>query len=125
MKSSLAALLAVLSAAVLPVASFAQATAAPDQPARGGRGMGHGNRATREAVRAALTPEEFSRLKAARRAAMADPAVQSAWKAGDRRGARLAMRDAMLRADPQIGPVMQKAMAARRAAGGGRGKRSS
>ena len=81
-----------------------------------------GNPAMREAVRAALTPEEFSRLKAARHAALADPAVRAAWKSGDRRGARMAVRDAMLRADPQIGPVMQKAQAARRAAGGGKGK---
>lgn len=121
MKSSLALALAALSAAVLPISAFAQDTAAPDRPMRGR----HGNRATREAVRAALTPEEFTRLKAARHAAMADPAVQAAWKAHDHRGARTAMREAMLRADPQIGPVMDKAQAARRAAGGGKGKRSS
>ena len=91
MKSSLALLFAALSAAVLPAVSFAQAPAAPERPMRG-----RGNPAMREAVRAALTPEEFSRLKAARRAAMADPAVQSAWKAGARRGARMAARAAML-----------------------------
>ena len=55
-----------------------------------------------------LPPEDRRKLKQARRAALADPAVQSARAGGDKRAAAKAMREAMLRSDPSVGPILDK-----------------
>lgn len=57
-----------------------------------------------------LTPDEQRQLRAARKTAMQDPSVKAAeaTRATDRKGYRKAMREAMLKADPNIGPVLEK-----------------
>ncbi len=78
-------------------------------------------RAARQRVlQSVLTKDEQMRLRAAHQKARNDPAVQAARAAGDRRGAHAAMREALLRADPTIGPVADKAHNALRAAHGKR-----
>ena len=64
---------------------------------------------------ASLTPEERAKLKAAHQAAMQDPAVQAAKTQRDtaRRAYRDTMRAAMLKADPSLGPTLDKAQADR------------
>lgn len=59
---------------------------------------------------AVLTPEERQKLKEAHRKAKNDPAVKSAeaTRETDRRGYHRAMRDAMLRADPSVAPILEK-----------------
>ena len=59
---------------------------------------------------AELTPEERQKLKAAHEKAKQDPAVKTAeaTRETDKRGYRKAMRDAMLRADPSIQPILEK-----------------
>jgi hypothetical protein len=68
---------------------------------------------------AALTPEERERVKSAREKAMQDPAVKAAEaeKSTDPRAFHKAVHEAMLRADPTIGPILEKL----RPAGGHRG----
>ncbi len=58
----------------------------------------------------ALTPEERQKVKAARQAAMKDPAVIAAKanRASDRRGFRTAMREAMVKSDPSVAPILDK-----------------
>jgi Spy/CpxP family protein refolding chaperone len=84
-----------------PVA-FAQA---PDNA-----GYGRHPHGRHERMLANLTPEERTKLRAARQQAMADPAVQAA---KDRaRQARREFRDlqraAMLRVDPSVQPILDK-----------------
>lgn len=57
-----------------------------------------------------LTPEEREKLKAARQAAMEDPAVKTAQatRQTNRRGYRQAVRAAMLRKDPSVGAILAK-----------------
>ena len=111
--------------AVLPVAGlFAQAPAAapsttpsvsvPATPggsaAAGGAqaGQGRGGRLREEL--ATLTPAERQELKAAHEKALADPAVKAAeaQRASDPRAFRRVMIEAMLRADPNVGPILKK-----------------
>lgn len=110
--------IAPLLATALAVLVFAP-TSMPAQnaanPARGAR-----REQMQAALRASLTPGEMQRLRAAHQAARNDPAVAAARKAGDRRGARGAMREAMLKSDPGLAPIFDKVKAARRSA---RGKR--
>ncbi len=60
--------------------------------------------------RAMLTPEERTKLKAAHKAAMEDPSVKAleSTKDSDKRGYRQAVRAAMLKADPSVGPILEK-----------------
>ena len=57
-----------------------------------------------------LTPEEQGKLRSARKAAMQDPAVKAAeaTRSADRKGYRQAVRAAMLKADPSVGPILEK-----------------
>ena len=57
-----------------------------------------------------LTPEEQGKLRAARKAAMQDPAVKAAeaTRATDKKGYRQAVKAAMLKADPSVGPILEK-----------------
>ena len=75
------------------------ATAAPGK--RGGK--------MRERL-SALTPEERQKLLAARRKAKEDPAVKAAeaTRETDRKGYHKAMKEAMLRADPSVGAILEK-----------------
>ncbi len=59
---------------------------------------------------ASLTPEERQKLKAAREKAKEDPAVKAAepTRETDRKGFRKTMVAAMLRADPSVGPILEK-----------------
>ena len=110
--------------AVLPAAGlFAQAPAAapsatpsvsvPAAPvgtaAGGGVQAGQGRGRLRESL-AALTPGERQELKAAHEKAMADPAVKAAeaQRASDPQAFRRVMVEAMLRADPNVGPILKK-----------------
>ncbi len=58
----------------------------------------------------ALSPEERQKLRAAHNAAMQDPAVKAAeaTRATDKKGYRKTVREAMLRADPGIAPILEK-----------------
>ena len=125
MKKSVRYQIALLAAcAGLPAAGlFAQAPAASPSPAvtpsvsvpagpatDATAGMREkGRRAMQERL-SALTPEEREKLKAAHRKAMEDPALKTAEanRATDKRGYREAMRAAMLRADPTVGPILEK-----------------
>ncbi len=64
---------------------------------------------------AALTPEERHTLMAARRKAKEDPAVKAAeaTRDTDKKGYHKAMKEAMLRADPSVGPILEKLRAER------------
>ncbi len=57
-----------------------------------------------------LTPEERQTLRAAHKTAMQDPSVKAAeaTRATDKKGYRQAMRAAMLKADPNVGPILEK-----------------
>ena len=59
---------------------------------------------------ATLTTEEKMKLRAAHKAAMKDPTVQAAKaeKSTDKRAFRKAVREAMLKADPSVGPILEK-----------------
>ena len=59
---------------------------------------------------AILTPEERQKFMAAHQKAMQDPAVKAAeaTRATDKKGFHKAMREAMLRADPSVGPILEK-----------------
>jgi hypothetical protein len=82
-----------------------------------GNGAGRGGRWQQRLAN--LSPEEREKLKAARQKAMQDPSVQAAHE--KMREARsefvTAMREAMLKADPSIQPVLNKIPT------GGRGER--
>lgn len=79
----------------------------------GGPGGGMGRRAMEN-----LTPEEQTRVQAARRAIAQDPAVQEA-----RRALMQAERDAMLKQDPTLGPVLDKIRPPGGPGGGGPGRK--
>ncbi len=72
-------------------------------------GMGAQNPA-RAAALASLTPEDRQRIMSARMAAMNDPQVRAAManRQADPRAFRMAMRDAMVKADPSLAPTFQK-----------------
>lgn len=57
-----------------------------------------------------LTPEERQKLKAAHRKAKDDPAVKAAeaTRSTDHKSYHKAIRDAMLRADPSVAPILEK-----------------
>ena len=59
---------------------------------------------------ASLTPEERQKLKAAHEKAKEDPAVKAAeaTKETDRKGYHKTLREAMLRADPSVAPILEK-----------------
>ncbi|MCX6967260.1 MAG: hypothetical protein NTZ46_05670 [Verrucomicrobia bacterium] len=63
-----------------------------------------------------LTPQERQQLMAARQKAEADPAVATAKQNAEvaMKAMREAMKAAMLKADPTIGPVLEKMEAARK-----------
>ena len=105
--------------AALPAAGLlAQAPAAPastpsvsvpaaTSEATPAEGKHHGEK---KGWMADLTPEEKQKLKAAHQKAMQDPAVKSAeaTKETDKKGFHKAVREAMLRADPSIQPILEK-----------------
>ena len=72
-------------------------------------------RAERGARLANLTDDERAKFKAARRKAMADPAVRAAHDQGkqNRKEFRKLKRAAMLKADPSIQPILDKIRAGR------------
>lgn len=59
---------------------------------------------------ATLTPEERQKLMAARRKAKEDPALKAAeaTRETDRKGYHKAMKEAVLRADPSVAPILEK-----------------
>ena len=59
---------------------------------------------------ASLSPEEKQKLRAAHKAAMQDPTVQAAKanKSSDKKAFRMAVREAMLKSDPSVGPILEK-----------------
>ena len=87
----------------VPAASTGTAPAGDAQAAQG-RGA-----RMREAL-ATLTPEERQEFKTAREKALADPAVKAAeaQRASDPQAFRRVMIEAMLRADPNVGPILKK-----------------
>ncbi len=80
-----------------------------------GGGPGGPGGPMREALQS-LTPAERQQLKAAREKAEADPAVAAAQENAKSamKAAHEAMRAAMLKADPTIGPILDKLDAARK-----------
>ncbi len=84
-------------------ATFAQ-TPTDQAQARPGRNGRHAQ------FMASLSPDERAKLRAAHKAAMADPAVQAAKDRNktSRREFREARRAAMLKADPSIQPILDK-----------------
>ncbi len=108
-----------LAACLAPLAGAQQQPPAADATAQAPyrhHGFGRGDRrARREQRLAMLTPDERAKLKAAHRAAMQDPAVQAAKAQRDenRRAFRQTMRAALLKADPSLGPTLDKLRAAR------------
>ena len=102
--------------AALPVGGLlAQAPAAPaaatpsvSAPAQSTDGE-EGEGKVRERAMA-LSPEERQKLRAAHRAALEDPAVKAAeaTRASDKKGYRKTLRDAMIKADPSILPILEK-----------------
>ncbi len=107
MKSKLSFLLIPTLAATLQLApsTFAQS---PDRPNRRFQ-------AERRARWESLTEDERAKLKAAHQTAMADPAVQAAREKlkQARREFREIMRPALLKADPSLGPILDKMRAQR------------
>ena len=116
-------ILLALGAALPAVGAFAQSPAAPaatpsvsvpagetttaDPAATAAPGKREGKMRARLA---ALTLEERQKLMAARRKAKEDPAVKAAeaTRETDRKSYHKAMREAMLRADPSVGPILEK-----------------
>ncbi|MEI7957682.1 MAG: hypothetical protein WCI40_01120 [Verrucomicrobiota bacterium] len=85
-------------------------TTAPAGPKHEGRPH-HGGGPMREALEA-LTPAEREQLKAAHQKAESDPAMAAAKES--MKAAHEAMKAALLRADPTIGPILEKMEAARK-----------
>ncbi len=85
--------------------------AGPTAETQAGQGAGKGKM---KAAMATLTPDERKELMAARHKAMQDPAVQQAKanRATDKKGFHRAMTEAMLKADPNIKPILEKMHAA-------------
>lgn len=71
-------------------------------------------KAGRAAIFRDLSPEDRQKLRQARQAGLADPAVQAAKASGDKRAAAEAMRAAMLRSDPSVGPILDKVRTGKR-----------
>ena len=104
--------------AATALTAFAQTpapTPAADQPAMGQHWRGGPEGPMREAMES-LTPAERQQLKAAREKAEADPAVAAAHENAKEamKAAHEAMKAAMLKADPTIGPILDKLQAARK-----------
>jgi hypothetical protein len=95
-------LAAICGGASLPTHAWAQASSTEELQTR--------------AQRSGLSWEEKTRLKAAHDAAMKDPAVRAIRedKDKDSPAVQQAVRDAMVRIDPTIGPLIDKAQAGRR-----------
>lgn len=119
MKTTLRHTLTILAAGtLLPAAGLlAQSPAAAATPsvsvpaADPAAPAAHGQRGEKARERlAVLTPEERQKLKAARRKAKDDPAVKAAeaTRDTDRKGYHKAMKEAVLRADPAVGPILEK-----------------
>jgi hypothetical protein len=106
------------SALLLPLAARAQSpdaapTATPSvstPDAAATPGKHHGNREAAKERWAALTPDEQARVKAAHEKAMQDPAVKAAEaeKKTDHKAYAKAVHEATLRADPTVGPLLEK-----------------
>lgn len=100
----------LLALALLPVAGLrAQSPApSPTPSVSTAAETHHGGR--RKEMLQSLTPEEREKLKAARQAALEDPAVKAAEasRETDKRGYRQALRAAMLRKDPSVGEIFAK-----------------
>ncbi len=101
--------------------SPAPAAAVTPTPAQGGLGPEAGRH---RGIFQNLSPEDRQKLMQARRAALADPSVQSAKTEGDPRAFHQAVRAAMLRDDPSVAPILAKvrAGAERRGADGPSGQ---
>jgi hypothetical protein len=108
MKAQLTFLLVPALAAALQFAPAVLAQSPTDKSARQ-------SRMERRARWASLSEEERSKLRAAHRTAMADPAVQAARDRlkQARQDFRDVMRPALLRADPSIQPILEKMRAGR------------
>ncbi len=93
---------AALATATPSVSAPAKAAVAPAEAEENEGGM-------RRALEV-LTPEERQTLRAAHKAALQDPSVKAAeaTRSTDKRGYRQAMRAAMLKADPNVGPILAK-----------------
>lgn len=100
---------------LLTVFTFSLGSAALVQA--GERAADNPRRAARRERVMALPQEERARLRKAVMASRNDPAFQAAKQSGDRRAARRARLEAMMKADPGIGPILAKV----RPAGGRRG----
>ncbi|MBV9128129.1 MAG: hypothetical protein JO117_08600 [Verrucomicrobia bacterium] len=100
----------------LPSLVWAQASPspAPGVPPSPQTGADAGN-GERQRLLAQLTPEERQKLKAAHDAALRDPAVQAleGERTSNRPAFQRAVREAMLRADPSVGPILEKMRGAR------------
>jgi len=109
----------IVSTLALVLAASAFTAIAQDAPAapkhEGRQHMGAGDGMMRQALES-LTPEERQQLMAARQKAEADPAVATAKQNAEAamKQMREAMKSAMLKADPTIGPVLEKMEAARK-----------
>ena len=86
---------------------------------KGKHGPGGPDGPLREALEG-LTPAEREQLKAARQKAESDPAVVAAKQSGDKKAAHDAMHAAMLKADPTLGPILEKVDAAMKAGKAGK-----
>ena len=99
--------------AVLPVTGvFAQdpaATPSVSAPAAGPSADAgqSGGKARKNAALASLTPDERKELKAAHMKAKSDPAVTAIDKS-DKKAYRKAVREAMIKADPNVEPILEK-----------------
>ena len=89
--------------ATTPSVSAPAATAATESEEEEGGGKMH-------KALASLTPEERGKLRAAHKAAMQDPTVEAAKaeKGTNKKAFRMAVRNAMLKADPSVGPILEK-----------------
>lgn len=125
MKTTRLLLLTLAAGATLPVTGlFAQTTApaatpsvsAPASTAKADADEEEGDKG-QMARYAALTPEEQAKLRAANKIARNDPAVLAAKanRKADPRAFREARQAALIKADPSVGPIIEKMKAARRA----------
>ncbi len=87
----------------VPADSTADDTTAPAAHGK------HGGGRMRERL-SVLTPDERRQLMAAHRKAKEDPAVKAAeaTRETDRKSYHKAMKEAMLRADPSVAPILEK-----------------
>ena len=99
--------------AVLPVTGlFAQdpaatpSVSAPAAAPSSDAGQGSG-KAGKNAALASLTPDERKELRTAHKKAKSDPAVTAIDKS-DKKAYHKAMREAMIKADPNVEPILEK-----------------